>query len=288
MKKLPIVVITGLSGSGKTTVIKAMEDLGFFCLDNMPIMLLPKFLELRISSSSEISKVAVVIDIRGREFLEATPKMIADLRQQGFSIEVLFLDCDDEILLRRFSETRRIHPLAKERPLRDGIREERRRLAELRALADKVIDTSPFTVHQLKEVVSGYFETPSAHRRLRVFLQSFGFRHGVPANSDVLMDVRFLPNPYFVDGLRDRTGHDPDVATYVLDRKETREFLKRFQDLVGWLLPLYEKEGKSYLTVSIGCTGGYHRSVVIVETLRSFFEGLQYVVSVHHRDVNKQ
>lgn len=288
MKRLPIIVITGLSGSGKTTVMKVMEDLGFFCLDNMPIILLPKFLELRISSSSEISKVAVVIDIRGRDFLEAAPRMIRDLRQQGFSIEVLFLDCEDEVLLRRFSETRRSHPLGKDRPLVEGIREERKHLEELRAMSDQVIDTSPYTVHQLKDVIARLFEVPSARRRLHIFLQSFGFRHGVPANTDVVMDVRFLPNPYFIDVLKDRTGEDSEVASYVLDRGESQEFLGRFQELIAWLLPLYEKEGKSYLTISIGCTGGHHRSVAIVGRLRVFFEGLQYAVTVHHRDIHKQ
>ncbi len=287
MKELPIVVITGLSGSGKSTVMKVMEDLGFFCLDNMPIVLLPKFMELRISSSSEISKVAVVIDIRGREFLEAAPRMIRELREQGYSIEVLFLDCDEHVLLRRFSETRRGHPLAKDRPLLEGILEERRYLAELRAMSDEVIDTSSYTVHQLREIIAKYVETPSAQRRLQVFLQSFGFRHGVPANSDVLMDVRFLPNPYFVESLKDRTGEDPEVAAYVLNRQETQEFLERFQTLIAWLLPWYEKEGKRYLTLSIGCTGGNHRSVAIVERLSVFFGGLQYAVAVHHRDIHK-
>jgi UPF0042 nucleotide-binding protein len=287
MKRLPILIITGLSGSGKTTVIKALEDLGYFCLDNMPIVLLPKFLELRISSSSEISKVAVVIDIRGKEFLETSPRLIHDLRRQGYNIEVLFLDCEDEILVRRFNETRRSHPLAKERPLMEGIQEERQYLGPLRAISDKVIDTSHYNVHQLKEVIAQTFAAPSTLSRLHVFLQSFGFRYGVPSNTDVLMDVRFLPNPYFVENLKNRTGEDQEVAKYVLDRQETKEFLEKFQQLIAWLLPLYEKEGKSYLTVSIGCTGGQHRSVVLVDRLRIFFEEQQYKVTVHHRDINK-
>ncbi len=288
MKNLPIFVITGLSGSGKSTVAKVLEDLGFFCLDNMPIVLLPKFLELRISSSSEISKVAVVIDARGREFLEAAPRLIRDLRQQGYHIEVMFLDCEDSVLMRRFSETRRSHPLAKGRPLREGIQEERRYLSEIRDVSDKVIDTSAYTVHQLKEVIAEHFQIPSSQRNLHVFLQSFGFRHGVPANTDVVMDVRFLPNPYFVEGLKERSGRDPEVAGYVLDRPETLEFLNKFQDLIGWLLPLYVKEGKSYLTISVGCTGGRHRSVAIVDRLQPFFEGLRHVVTVHHRDIDKE
>jgi UPF0042 nucleotide-binding protein len=288
MRQTPIVVITGLSGSGKTTVVKVMEDMGYFCLDNMPIVLLPKFMELRISSSSEISKVAVVIDVRGREFLEAAPKMIGDLRQQGYPIEVLFLDCSDEVLQRRFKETRRAHPLAKDRPLVEGIRQEREHLSGLRELADMVIDTSHYNVHQLREVIEGHFESAPTRRRLHVFLQSFGFRHGVPSDTDVLMDVRFLPNPYFVENLRDRSGLCPEVAAFVLDRQESRQFMDKFQDLIAWLLPLYEKEGKSYLTISIGCTGGRHRSVAIVEHLKSFFKKMEFHVSVHHRDIAKE
>jgi UPF0042 nucleotide-binding protein len=287
MKQLPILVVTGLSGSGKTTVIKALEDMGFFCLDNLPIVLLPKFLELRISSSSEISKVAVVIDIRAGEFLDEAPGLIKDLRAQGYQIQVLFLDCEDQVLIRRFSETRRGHPLAKGRPLLEGIQQERSLLAELRAMSDLVIDTSSYNVHQLKEAIEVHLRSP-ASRRLQIMVQSFGFRYGVPANSDVVMDVRFLPNPYFVEGLKDRTGQDQAVAEFVLERAETQEFIRRLQDLVEWLLPLYVKEGKAYLTISVGCTGGRHRSVAIAERLATFFQGLDYSVNLHHRDIHKE
>jgi len=287
MKQLPILVVTGLSGSGKTTVIKALEDLGFFCLDNLPIVLLPKFLELRISSSSEISKVAVVIDIRAGEFLEEAPDLIRDLRAQGYQIQVLFLDCEDQVLIRRFSETRRSHPLAKGRPLLEGIQKERSLLAELRGMSDLVIDTSSYNVHQLKEAIELHMQSP-ASRRLQILVQSFGFRYGVPANSDLVMDVRFLPNPYFVEVLKDRTGEDPLVADFVLERAETQEFIKRLQDLVAWLLPLYVKEGKTYLTVSVGCTGGRHRSVAIAHQLALFFRDLDYTVNLHHRDIHKE
>lgn len=287
MNQLPILVVTGLSGSGKTTVIKALEDLGFFCLDNLPIVLLPKFLELRISSSSEISKIAVVIDIRSGEFLEEAPALIRDLRAQGYQIQILFLDCEDQILIRRFSETRRSHPLAKDRPLLEGIQKERSLLAELRAMSDLVIDTSGYNVHELKELVERHMQFP-ASRRLQILVQSFGFRYGVPSNSDLVMDVRFLPNPYFVEGLKERSGQDPSVARFVLDRDETREFIHRLQDLVAWLLPLYVKEGKTYLTVSVGCTGGRHRSVAIAEQLAAFFRDLDYTVNVHHRDIHKE
>lgn len=287
MKQLPILVVTGLSGSGKTTVIKALEDLGFFCLDNLPIVLLPKFLELRISSSSEISKVAVVIDIRAREFLEEAPRLIGDLRSQGYDIRVLFLECEDSVLIRRFSETRRSHPLARGRPLMEGIQQERELLAELRSLSDLVIDTSSYNVHQLKEAIETHLQSPGS-RRLQILVQSFGYRYGVPSNTDMVMDVRFLPNPYFVEGLRERTGQDPAVAAFVLERQEAEEFLQKLQDLVAWLLPMYVKEGKSYLTISVGCTGGRHRSVAIAERMASFFRRFDYSVSVHHRDIHKE
>jgi UPF0042 nucleotide-binding protein len=287
MKQMPILVVTGLSGSGKTTVIKALEDLGFFCLDNLPIVLLPKFLELRVSSSSEISKVAVVIDTRGKEFLEEAPRMIRDLREQGYQIRVLFLDCDDSVLIRRFSETRRTHPLARGRPLLEGIELERSLLAELRDMSDVVIDTSSYNVHQLKEAIESQLEV-SASDRLQILVQSFGFRYGVPSNTDMVVDVRFLPNPYFVEELRERTGQDQEVAGFVLGRPEAQEFLQRFQDLVAWLLPLYVKEGKSYLTISVGCTGGRHRSVAIAERLASFFRDRDYKVSLIHRDIHKE
>lgn len=287
MKQLPILVVTGLSGSGKTTVIKALEDLGFFCLDNLPIVLLPKFLELRISSSSEISKVAVVIDIRGREFLEEAPRLIGDLRSQGYDIRVLFLECEDSVLIRRFSETRRSHPLARGRPLMEGIQQERKLLAELRSLSDLVIDTSAYNVHQLKEAIETQLQSPGS-RRLQILVQSFGYRYGVPSNTDMVMDVRFLPNPYFVEGLRERTGQDPAVAAFVLERQEAEEFLQKLQDLVAWLLPMYGKEGKSYLTISVGCTGGRHRSVAIAERMASFFRRFDYSVTVHHRDIHKE
>jgi UPF0042 nucleotide-binding protein len=287
MKQMPILVVTGLSGSGKTTVIKALEDLGFFCLDNLPIVLLPKFLELRVSSSSEISKVAVVIDTRGKEFLEEAPRMIRDLREQGYQIRILFLDCDDSVLIRRFSETRRTHPLARGRPLLEGIELERSLLAELRDMSDVVIDTSSYNVHQLKEAIQSQLEV-SASDRLQILVQSFGFRYGVPSNTDMVVDVRFLPNPYFVEELRERTGQDQEVAGFVLGRPEAQEFLQRFQDLVAWLLPLYVKEGKSYLTISVGCTGGRHRSVAIAERLASFFRDRDYKVSLIHRDIHKE
>jgi UPF0042 nucleotide-binding protein len=288
MKDLPIVIITGLSGSGKSTVMNALEDIGFFCLDNMPIVLLPKFLELRLSSAREIQKVAVVIDIRGGEFLKEAPKIIRELKDAGYPIEIIYLECSDEVLLRRYSETRRQHPLVKEESIAQGIQKEREMLIDLKREADKVIDTSPYNVHQLRDVIIKYFANASAKRKINIYLQSFGYKYGIPSTSDLVIDVRFLPNPYFVEELKGRTGIDPEVAHFVMNRKETREFLKRFFKLIEFLLPLYEKEGKSYLTISIGCTGGRHRSVAIVEEIKNHLDRGQYVVITNHRDIQKE
>lgn len=288
MKDLPIVIITGLSGSGKSTAMNALEDIGFFCLDNMPIVLLPKFLELRLSSSSEITKVAVVIDIRGGEFLKEAPKIIRELKEAGYPIEIIFLECSDEVLLRRYSETRRHHPLVKEESITKGIQKEREMLVDLKREATKVIDTSPYNVHQLRDVIIKYFDTASARRRINIYLQSFGFKYGIPSTSDLVIDVRFLPNPYFVEDLKGKSGIDKEVAHFVMNRKETREFLKHFFRLIEFLLPLYEKEGKSYLTISIGCTGGRHRSVAIVEEISKHLDRDRYVVITSHRDIQKE
>jgi len=287
MKELPVAIITGLSGSGKSTVMKAMEDIGFFCLDNIPIVLLSKFLELGVSPSSEITKVAIVIDIRGGEFLKEAPKIINELKDVGYTIEILFLECSDEMLLRRYNETRRQHPLVKDEPLVMGIQREREMLVELKQQADKVIDTSQYNVHQLKDVITQYFERAAAKRRITIYLQSFGFKYGIPSTSDLVIDVRFLPNPYFIEEFKGRNGVDREVAEFVLHRKETRRFLSHFYRLIKYLLPLYEKEGKSYLTISIGCTGGKHRSVALVEEIRHYFDKNRYVVTNDHRDIRK-
>jgi UPF0042 nucleotide-binding protein len=287
MKELPVAIITGLSGSGKSTVIKAMEDIGFFCLDNMPIVLLPKFLELGVSSSSEITKVAIVIDIRGGGFLKEAPKIIHELKEAGYSIQILFLECSDEMLLRRYNETRRHHPLVKDEPIATGIQMEREMLQVLKQQADKVIDTSQYNVHQLKELITQYFERAAAKRRITIYLQSFGFKYGIPSTSDLVIDVRFLPNPYFIEEFKGRTGDDQEVAKFVLNRKETRRFLSHFYRLTEYLLPLYEKEGKSYLNISIGCTGGKHRSVALVEEIKKYFDKKKYLFTNDHRDIRK-
>jgi len=311
-----VILISGLSGSGKTTAIKALEDIGFFCVDNLPILLLPKFLELCEQSGGEISKVAVVEDIRGamsyweirslpnhegqeggdaierKDPFEESWRIIRDLQKEGYPIEVLFLDSSDEVLMRRYSETRRQHPLAVQRSIGEGIRLERERLQGIRDMANLVIDTSPFNVHQLRERIQRYAMEGLGHRKMTVTLLSFGYSFGIPHEADLLLDVRFLPNPYFVEELKRLSGEDPKVAEYVLQWEETQEFLKRVQEFLRFLIPLYEREGKTHLTIALGCTGGRHRSIVIVnrlaEMLREELQQRGTVLTLQHRDAEKR
>jgi len=291
VRNVKVVLISGLSGSGKTTAIKAMEDIGFYCVDNLPIVLFPKFIELCSQSAGEITKAALVVDIRGKEFLEGSRQIIQQLREEGYLIEILFLESSDEILVRRYRETRRQHPLAIERPVLEGIQLEREELGIIRDMADKVIDTSEFNVHELKDSIRKYFSNESRLGKLAITLLSFGYSYGIPHEADLLMDVRFIPNPYFIDELKRLNGEDLRVAEYVLKWDETQEFLRRFQELVEFLIPLYKKEGKTYLTVAIGCTGGRHRSIVVANTvearLRKNLRGGDVILRTHHRDIGK-
>ncbi|HEY6874355.1 MAG TPA: RNase adapter RapZ [Geobacteraceae bacterium] len=282
-----ILIITGLSGSGKSTAVRALEDEGFFCLDNLPVTLIPTFIELVEKSKERIRDVALVMDIRGRDFLKGFEKVFQELGEAGHSVEIIFFDATDEVLIRRFSETRRRHPGLESGSVPEGIRFEREQLAGLRRLAAAVIDTSELNVHQLKELVIARIKGEQGAREMTVHLQSFGYRFGIPLESDLVMDVRFLPNPHFVPELRPFTGIEPRVRQYVLDKPETGLFLDKFRDILEFLLAGYRREGKSYLTISIGCTGGKHRSVVIVEELRSFLAGKKANVKVTHRDVEK-
>ena len=288
MRGLRVVIVTGLSGSGKSVTIKALEDLGFFCADNLPVVLLPKFLELCLQSGGEISKVALVMDLRERDFLQEYPRIFQGLIDEGYDMEILFLEASDTTLVRRFQETRRPHPLADGDSILEGIKLERERLAGLRDIATWVIDTSDITVHQLKALIRDHFGQASGAKRMPVSLVSFGYRYGMPPEADLVMDVRFLPNPYFVPGLKELTGEEPEVADYVLKEPETKEFIDRFEALMDFLLPLYGREGKAYLTVAIGCTGGKHRSVVIANRLGRIFEEKGYRVRVRHRDAEKE
>ncbi len=282
-----IVIITGLSGSGKSTAVRALEDEGFFCLDNLPVMLIPTFIELVEKSTDKVADVAFVMDIRSRDFLVGYEKVLQGVSEAGKTVEILFFDATDEVLIRRFSETRRRHPALESRSVPEAIRFEREQLAGLRRMATKVFDTSEVNVHQLKEMVLAHVRGGETGKEMTVHLQSFGYRYGIPLESDLLMDVRFLPNPYFVPGLREFSGLEPRVRDFVLVQEETRAFLARFTALLEFLLPAYRREGKSYLTISIGCTGGRHRSVVITEALRDSFAGALLHLKVTHRDMEK-
>jgi len=307
VKNIRVILISGLSGSGKTTAIKALEDIGFYCVDNLPILLLPKFIELCEQSGGKISKVAVVEDIRGtasypvweesevaqggKDFLEDSRRVIQNLQKEGYSIEILFLESSDPMLMRRFSETRRQHPLAVGGSIREGIRLERERLQGIRDMANQVIDTSDFNVHQLKDRIQRYVQEGLNSGQMTVTFLSFGYSFGIPFEADLLLDVRFLPNPYFVEELKRLKGENPKITEYVLQWEETKEFLQRVQEFIRFLLPLYIRERKTHLTIAVGCTGGRHRSIVIVnrlaEMLRDEWVERGVSLSVRHRDAEK-
>ena len=284
---LDIIIITGLSGSGRSFAIRALEDNGFFCIDNIPALLIPKFIELCHGYQEEIRRIALGVDLRGSQFLQALPEVLADVRSAGHRVEVLFFDASDDVLLRRFSETRRPHPLAGQGSIQDGISRERGALEPIRALADKVIDTSDFNVHQLKREMEQQFCQAPEGRHMALFFTSFGYKYGIPHDTDMILDVRFLPNPYFVNELRPKTGLDIEVKNYVLGNQETRSFLDRLYALLEFTLPLYEREGKSSLTLALGCTGGRHRSVVLVEELKNRLGGGNFRIHIKHRDIDK-
>ncbi|PKN76307.1 MAG: RNase adapter RapZ [Deltaproteobacteria bacterium HGW-Deltaproteobacteria-10] len=288
MKNLRVVIITGLSGSGKSTALRALEDIGFFCVDNLPVVLLPKFLAITAQSSPEIKRVALVMDLRERGFLEKYKRIFDLIKGKGEKIEILFLDSTEDSLLHRFSETRRAHPLSAKGSIIDGIRLEREKLSSLKQMADQVIDTTSTNVHQLKDIVQRQFMPASRHNKLIVNVISFGYRYGLPADADLVFDVRFLPNPYFVEELKDFDGQNSAVRKYVLRNEKSKIFLKKFFDLMTFLIPLYDKEGKVRLNVALGCTGGKHRSVVISNQLGEHFSEMKYIVNVTHRDINKR
>jgi RNase adapter protein RapZ len=287
--RLRIVLLTGMSGGGKSTAIKALEDAGWFCIDNLPVLLVPKLLDLVVhGASDELHRLALVIDAREGRFLDQTPQAVDEVRRSGHKLEVVFLDCSDEALQRRFSETRRRHPLAPEGAVAEGIALERKLLGALRAIADLVIDTTRMNVHELRDAIIARFGAAGEADALNVTLVTFGYRNGIPANSDLVFDVRFLPNPYFVEGLKPYPGTDPRVSEWVLGRAQTQEFLEHLEALLAFLLPQYKAEGKSYLTLSLGCTGGRHRSVALAEELaRRLTESHRARVKVTHRDVDK-
>lgn len=282
-----VVIITGLSGSGKSTAVNALEDCGFFCIDNLPVPLLPKVLELAESGGGRVGSLAFVIDTRERMFLGDAAEMVGELRDGDVEVQVLFLEADDDELVRRYSETRRRHPMAGEDgTVREGIQRERERLEDLRELSDVLIDTSEHTVHTLKKLVQRRYAGDRSSQ-FSITLLSFGFKHGLPAECDLVFDLRFLTNPYFVEELRDKDGRDQEIQEYVLAQPEAGKFISLFQEMAEFVLPQYEQEGKSYLTIGFGCTGGHHRSVSMSEAIATRLRGRNWDVQVRHRDIEK-
>lgn len=280
-----LVVITGMSGSGKASVMKAFEDLGYYCVDNLPIGLIPRFADLA-KQSSEIEKAALVTDIREGEQLKKLPAIIRSLKRQ-VNVTVIFLEASDDVLQRRFSETRRPHPLGKGSTVKDALSQERKMLQPIRALADIVVDSSRFNVHELRAHITSKFTPGSRDKDILVSVVSFGYKGGVPEDADLLFDVRFLPNPHFVPEFRPFTGRHPRVAKYIRSFPQTQEFIDRISELLIYLLPHYVREGKSYLTIAFGCTGGQHRSVLISEEVKKRLAKAGYRVKVSHRDSPK-
>jgi RNase adapter protein RapZ len=286
MQPLRLVIISGLSGSGKTHAIKCFEDLGCFCVDNLPPALLPKFAELCVQRGGEVTNVALGIDIRERGFFGDFFGNLDRLKSQGYLVELLFFEARDEVLVRRFSETRRPHPLLPQSSLIEGVRLERERLQDLRRRADRIIDTSDLTVHELKELLGRhYLKTDDEH--MTISLVTFGFKYGVPYDMDLLFDVRFLRNPNFVAELKPLTGEDPKVQAYIWEDPNANALLGHLESLFKFLLPLYKRERRSYLTIALGCTGGRHRSAAVAYRLRDIFRGLGHEVTIRHRDLHQ-
>jgi len=283
---IEFLIITGLSGAGKSLATRTLEDLGFFCVDNLPPALIPKFAEIIRESQGRIRRVALVIDARGGEFFDTLGSALADLEASGIRFQIVFLDASDEILVRRFEETRRKHPLGDS--ILDGIRSERRRLQPLKEQAHKIIDTSTLAATELKQELADTFLGTDGRRTLTVTVTTFGYKYGIPLDADLVFDVRFLPNPYYVEAFRALPGNSPEVRGFVLGFEETIEFQRRLHELLAYLLPKFTAEGKSHLTVAVGCTGGKHRSVVVGDDLARFLSEKGYAVRVKHRDVRKE
>lgn len=283
-KDLHLVVITGLSGAGRTQAMQSLEDQGFFCVDNLPPAFIVKFAELCAQSQGKIAKAAIVCDLRGGAFFSTLNEALQNLEKEGFSFEILFLEASDETLVRRYKESRRRHPLSPQGRILEGIQEEREQLEELRGQAHKIIDTSELSAQQLRQQVAELFSQSASLRQMSISVISFGFKYGVPLDADVVMDVRFLPNPYYVEELRPLTGEHSLVQNYVFSGPVAQEFVEKFFGLLEFILPHYRTEGKSHLVIGIGCTGGQHRSVALVEKLAEFLRVRDYAINVKHRD----
>jgi len=284
---MTLLIITGMSGAGKSLCVKYFEDIGYFCVDNLPPSLIPKFTEVILQSKNPIDKIALIVDIRGGiMFLDLFPAL-QQLQEIGIAYRILFLDATDAVLVKRFKETRRTHPLSPEGRLAEGIEEERRILQAVKDKADYIIDTSNLTPRQLKEEITRLFVEGKTFKGLIVNIVSFGFKHGIPMDCDLVFDVRFIPNPYYVPELKPKSGLDPDVSDYVLSFPETRKFLNKLNEMITFLIPYYVKEGKTQLIIGIGCTGGRHRSVAIANRLAQMQRDKGSSVVTQHRDIEK-
>ena len=279
-----LVIISGLSGSGKSTVVNVLEDLGYYCVDNIPPTLLPTFIELCENSDKGINKVALVIDIRERVSFDSAPGVIKEFKDKGYPVDMIFLESSDETLLKRYKETRRKHPLTEDGDILSGISKEKEMLKELKELSNYKIDTSELNVHELSDIIKNKFDKPNSQNTILNII-SFGFKHGIPSDADMIFDARFLPNPHFIEGLKDLNGTDQEVIDYIMNKEESTIFIGKMIEFLDYLIPNYEREGKSYLTIAIGCTGGKHRSVAIADNLAQHYEHMSPVT--RHRDITK-
>lgn len=285
MKNDRFIIITGLSGSGKTVVSRFLEDLGYYCIDNLPSKLIPNLVELWTRKEYEIEKIALVVDIRDAGFMKEFPEVLKKIRKK-ISPRLIFLEASDEALIKRFSESRRPHPLTGKKSMMENVQLERKRLTEIKRMADEVIDTTSTNISQLKELLTRKFSKKEI-RKMQIVVVSFGYKYGIPLDSDLVFDTRFLPNPFYIDELRERSGKSQKVRDYVLKEEETKKFLAKLYSFVGYLIPRFMEEGKSNLTISAGCTGGKHRSVILAEKLKEYLKNKNYNVRIYHRDLYK-
>ena len=280
------VVVTGMSGGGRSTALKMLEDIGFYCVDNLPVSLIEKFVELISNQGEEINKVGLGVDVRAGQFFEEAADVLAKLKESGYELEILFMDADEKSLIKRYKETRRAHPLALEGRIEDGVRKDKEILTRIRSMADYVIDTSNLLTRELKQELDRIFVGNEAYNSLMVTVMSFGFKYGIPVDADLVFDVRFLPNPFYLEELKQKTGNDKEVQDYVMGFEEAGVFLEKLEDMMQFLIPNYIKEGKNRLVVAVGCTGGKHRSVTLANFLYSAMKNKgNYGITLYHRDV---
>lgn len=286
-KKIELVIVTGLSGAGRTEAVRALEDTGYFCIDNLPPTFILNLVELFSLEGSRVKQIAVVSDVRSHGYFPQLYRVLEELKTMGVKFQILFLEARDDVLIKRYKETRRRHPLSETGEIIEGIKEERRLLENLKEKADIIIDTSELEVYELRSKIRQEFQGPAGKKTLRITVSSFGFKYGLPADADIVMDVRFLPNPNYIPEIKHFSGEEKKIKDFVLSKKITKDFLKNFEDLLTFLIPHYIKEGKTHLLIALGCTGGTHRSVVLAEELGKFLKEQKYKVNVSHRDLGK-